>query len=261
VLELLNFHKIDAQPVNPSKPNENYTAECPFCGSLKMHINIEKQLWDCKKGSCGKFGNHLTLITELHRKWLDLTTAEMYESLSQERSGITATALQEAGFAYDTLHHRWLVPYQNGSEYLNNLGAFNPKAGFTIFKSPGLPLKLYRPMNKADADLEDTIIVFEGEWDLLALHPHIPEGYSSVSVPGALTFKQEFIPVFQGRHVILAYDKDDAGKAGIAKAVRLLNHVAESIQYLQWPEDFKFPDAGNSDKPGKDIRDLVAHLS
>jgi len=249
--ELLDFHRIEINPAT----NNQHLGECPFCNKLKLYVNLEKQLWDCK--TCGVEGNQFTLLTLLHKHYLGKTTEYDYYQLAKKRNGIQADTFRMAGFAWDSVNNRWLVPYQNGSEFLNNLGAINPSRGFKIFKSPGLPLKLYRPFHTKE--LASTVVVTEGEWDLLAIYPHLPSGYSVVSIPGAMSFKQEFIPLFRNKNVILLYDKDDAGRAGIAKAVRLLNPIAESIKFLAWPEDYEFPSAEDPNKEGKDLRDLVAH--
>ena len=255
MLELLNFHKIEVHPVTPSNPDEKYKGDCPFCDSDRFHVNIQKQMWDCKK--CGKEGNQYTMLTQIYEQCE--ANSDDYEKLATQRRGILPATLEDAGFVWDNLNSRWLVPYQNGSEFLNNLGAFRPEYGFKIFKSPGMPLKLYRPFDKKD--FKDTVVIVEGEWDLLAIKPFLPREYSVTAVPGAMTFKEEFIPNFRGKHVILCYDKDDSGKAGIAKAVRLLNPVAESIKFLQWPDDFHFRSADDPNEDGKDLRDLVTHLS
>jgi len=257
MLDLLNFHKIEVLPTRPSSPNEQYKGTCPFCGSEKFFVNVSKQAWDCKP--CAVAGNQYTLLTMLHDRSLQKTTDAHLQGLCSKRKGITSASLKAAQFAWDDSNRRWLVPYQNGSEFLNNLGAFKPDIGFRIFKSPGMALKLYRPTNPKT--LEENVIIVEGEWDLLAFLPHLPEGYSIVAVPGAMTFKPEFIPAFQDRYVHLVYDRDDAGKSGISKAVRLLGPVAKGINYLQWPDEFHFPSADDSTKPGKDVRDLVSHLS
>lgn len=255
MLELLQFHRIEVNPVSSSQPQGQQQGECPFCEKSKFFVNPEKQLWDCK--TCGKEGNQFTLLTELHRKALNDTTDKNYEDLVSQRKGLTTDALAGAQFAWDSVHSRWLVPYQNGSEFLNNLGSFIPNRGFRIYKSPGLPLKLYRPFDTKD--FQQTIVVTEGEWDLLAIQPHLPSGCSVVGIPGAMSFKQEYLNYFKNKDVILLYDKDDAGKAGIAKAIRLLNPVANSLKFLAWPEDYEFPSADDPNKEGKDLRDLVAH--
>lgn len=254
MLDLLRFHGVE---VPDNSKNGQHVCTCPFtdCGSPKFHVNAERQLWDCKK--CGREGNQYTFLTMLHEHHLEDTTEDNYEALAKQRPGITVDSLMAAKFAYDG--DRWMVPYQNGSEFLNNLGAFRPDYGFRIFKTPGLPLKLYRPTNPKD--LPEKVVIVEGEWDLLAIIPHLPPDHGVVAVPGALTFKEEFIPNFRGKRVILLYDRDDSGKKGIAKATRMLNNVAESIQFLAWPEDLEFHDANDKDKQGKDIRDLVVSLT
>ena len=218
--------------------------------------NSQKETWDCK--TCGKAGNQYTFITMLHEMYLANTTDADYIKLASQRKGIKESSIRDAGWAWDASNHRWLVPYANGSPFLNNLGAFNPQYGYKIFKSPGMPIKLYRPFDKTS--LKDNVIILEGEWDLLAIKPFVPDEYSLVAVPGSMTFKPEFIQLFENKRVMLLYDKDDSGKTGTAKAIRLLSNVSKSISVFNWPEDFNFPSCDKSNEPGKDIRDLVHHL-
>ena len=72
-----------------------------------------------------------------------------------------------------------------------------------------------------------------------------------VGVPGAGTFKKEWVSLFESRDVILCYDNDDAGSKGTRKAIRLLSGVVSRLREFQWEE---------SDGDGRDIRDFVRTL-
>ena len=256
MLDFYDFYRVHLNPTSDLR--NQYVGDCPFCNKKEhFFVNPESGMFDCKK--CGTEGNHLTFITEYHKLHLESTDDGKYQELASSRPGITAEVLRRVRFAWDSANNRWLVPYQNGSEFLNNLGVFVPSQGFRIFKGPGLPLKLYRPIHTKT--FTDNIVVCEGEWDLLALLPILEEmapDYSLCSVPGSNSFKDEYVSLFHTKNVHLMYDKDEAGKKGIAKAVRKLEGVASSIKFLKWDTEEDFNDA-NGESGGKDIRDFICH--
>jgi ribosomal protein L37AE/L43A len=218
-----------------------HVGNCPFCMDPDhFYVNVDKGVYDCKK--CGASGNQYTLMTELSKLYLQDTPKSLYEELATGRPGVLAGTLKEAGVCHDG--ERWWIPYWNGSPFVGNMGYITPH-GYRIFKMPGLPLKLYRPFDRQE--FKEQVVICEGEWDVLALKGVLPEGISICGMPGASTFKDEWIPYFQGKRVTLLYDKDDAGQQGTVKAVRKLVPVAHSVEYIKWPEEFA----------GKDVRDAV----
>jgi 5S rRNA maturation endonuclease (ribonuclease M5)/ribosomal protein L37AE/L43A len=256
VIDFFDYYGVFLSPASEMSKDQ-YKGDCPFCGKEKhFYVDPTKGLFDCKK--CGAEGNNLTFITDLHKMYLETTKDEDYLNLASLRPGVTADALKSAEFALDRDSGTWYVPYQNGSKYLNNLGKFNPDNGFRIYKGPGLGLKLYRPFDKKS--FQETVVICEGEWDLLSIYSHMKEcepNFSICAVPGSNTFKDEYLENFKGKNVILMYDKDDAGKKGIAKVSRKLNDVAASIRFLKWDTDEKFSSAEGEEDLGKDLRDFV----
>ncbi len=234
--------------------------DCILCGEEKhFFYNPTNGLFDCKK--CSASGNNYSFITQLHKYHLENTPDEKYQELAASRYGINDYILKEAGFAWDPDGNRWLVPYYGSGPCLTNLGAFRPNVGYRIFKGPGMALGLYRPFYRDH--FTDNIIITEGEWDQLALHPLLKqasEEWSITSVPGSNVFKPEFVDEFRGKNVYLLYDKDDPGKKGIMKAGKMLTGSAASVNYMAFPDELHFQDCGNPKKPGKDIRDLIVHL-
>ena len=227
--------------IHVTERSGQHVGNCPFClDQDHFYVDLDKGVYDCKK--CGASGNQYTLMTELAKAYLLDTPKSAYEDLAQGRPGITPETLRQAGLCFDG--DRWWIPYQNGSPFVGNMGYLSSH-GYRIFKLPGLPLKLYRPFDRQD--FKETVVICEGEWDVLALKGVLPEGISVCGMPGASTFKDEWIPYYQGKRVILLYDKDDAGQQGTVKACRKLVPVAHSVEFIKWPEEF----------PGKDVRDAV----
>lgn len=257
MIEVYEFHGVNLEPTNSKK--SQYQGNCLFCGDEEhFFVNPKNGLFDCKK--CFVEGNPASFLTQLHAYYLEQTTEEQYSQLAELRKGITIASLQTAEFAYDSFKDRWLVPYPGNGKCLSNLGAFKPSAGFRIFKTPTMNLKIYDPLKALNdpAKSPSTILLLEGEWDLLAILPIIQEhtDWAVAASPGANVFKEEFHSLFQNKNVIVAYDKDDPGKRGVVKVYQSLMGIASSVKFLKWPND-PFPDAKGVAEEGKDIRDLI----
>jgi len=74
-------------------------------------------------------------------------------------------------------------------------------------------------------------------------------GDAVCAVPGASTFKDDWVPFFEGKKVRLCYDNDQAGNKGRAKVLKLLKGVASEIESVEWDNDLP---------PGYDIRDFIS---
>lgn len=107
--------------------------------------------------------------------------------------------------------------------------------------------QLYNPARKGER-----VYICEGEWDGMALQwllCTLGEKGVVVAMPGANTFKREWVPSFLDREVYTLYDHDEAGEAGELLALERLTGTAKKIYWLHWPESLplKF-----------DVRDFVS---
>lgn len=89
-------------------------------------------------------------------------------------------------------------------------------------------------------------IITEGESDAIAtmdalLHSGMPEEEfpAIVSINGVKIFNPERAEYFRGKHVLLAFDADETGEEGKAKATGLLAGIAASVQALTLPHGKK----------------------
>lgn len=89
-------------------------------------------------------------------------------------------------------------------------------------------------------------IITEGETDAIAamdaiLHSGMPEKEfpAIVSINGVKSFNPERAEYFRGKHVLLAFDADEAGEEGKAKATGLLAGIAASVHALTLPNGKK----------------------
>jgi twinkle protein len=86
-------------------------------------------------------------------------------------------------------------------------------------------------------DMARTIYLCEGETDAISL---IDAGLESdgqtiaVALPSASTFNESWSQLFQGKHVILAFDADRAGEEATRRVSSLLYRHATSLKQLNW---------------------------
>ena len=107
-------------------------------------------------------------------------------------------------------------------------------------------------LNKYDPQYK-RIYICEGEWDTMALDMlagELGKKYNIVGVPGASTFKPEWLELFRDKEVVSLYDNDEAGEKGEVNAQKRLAGIAESMWFVHWPVDAP---------TGFDVRDWIRY--
>jgi DNA primase len=86
-------------------------------------------------------------------------------------------------------------------------------------------------------DSPPEVFVCEGVIDCLTL---MARGFPAVGVPGAQRFRAEWVRLFDGvSEVIVAFDNDDAGRAGSMRVARAFAKDGRTVKALQLPEGVK----------------------
>jgi hypothetical protein len=226
-----------------------YVGDCPLCmkGS-HFYVNKATGQWDCK--ICGETGNVFTFLGKIAQLTHEDTSNESFEKLSNER-GLPVAALRAWRLGWDGAH--WLLPAVSGKKTTRDIRRYDPKTG-KVMSTSGCHNQLYGEYKARQLSAGGTLWLCEGEWDTIAWSYVLGQcGYEdqrAVGAPGATIFKDEWVEIFKDRQVILCYDHDDAGRAGMKKAFEKLKGVATSLQILQWP----------ADRPeGYDVRDFYKH--
>lgn len=222
--------------------------DCPFCYRKEhFYVNRKTAQWDCK--SCGKKGNMEQFLSEYARLNFTETEDTDYEPLAKA-TGLPKRVFRNWSVGWDGEY--FLLHDRHSKKIVKNITRFDSRGKF---KGPlwGLPVQLYGTY-KAGAEGVRTVWIAEGHKDCWTLSwlLHNSSKEFAVGVPGAMTFKNDWIQLFEGRHVILCYDNDEQGKNGTRKAISLLSNVAESIKVLNWPE---------SEKDGYDVTDYYKQLN
>lgn len=231
-LEFLNKFNIDWE----KETGDHYVLNCIFCqAESRMFINKYTMGWDCKR--CGRSGGFFHLITYFFYEILTKNTnKEMLVKLANHRT-LPLQAIEESGVT--TFNDLYIFP------------AFGSKGLITDYSHAKLGEKLHSLDGSETGILNLTcleksykdrpIFICEGAYDTLALKwlfSFLNQPKYVVGVPGTGTFKKEWLPIFSDRHVVVAYDKDEAGDKGINKVANTLQGFCRSLSYIKWPIEF-----------------------
>lgn len=212
---------------------------CPFCGADdKFFTNLTNGLWDCKGKECVGFrhGNVYTFLKQVAEFQHEETSSKDFERLAGLRS-IGVQDLKDAGLGWNGTD--WLVPVRNSKGTVVDIRRWREKG--KLLSTPTCAMGLYGAELLVKHKGEAWVWVCEGEWDALALRTALRlagrKNDCVVAVPGAGTFKSEWVQLFKGKNVRLCYDADEAGDQGVDKAAKLLGKIAKKLEYLCWPEE------------------------
>ena len=229
--------------VERGKMNNQVFGDCPFCEKEgKFYLNQKTALWDCKV--CGISGNYLQFLEKISKQNSSSITEGDFNSLAKDR-GLPVTALK--GLGIGVYGKTYTLPIYNEFGKFQDLRRF--RLGKQMRASVGCNTGLWGIEKLKEAKI---VYVCEGEWDGIALRwllGFLNKPGTVVAVPGANTFKNEWVQHFNGKEVFACYDCDEAGELGDLNLHHKLKDNVKSIQHLHWSG--KLPS-------GFDIRDLIS---
>lgn len=224
--------------------NQHY-GNCVFCGNEnKFYINQENALWDCKV--CGMSGNYMKFLNRISERNQKIIKDKHYQILSSDR-GLPEIAFRKHGIG--VWGKTFSIPILDEEGRLKDLRRFRP--GKKMMASLGCSTGLWGAERLKKADKSQPVYVCEGEWDGMALYwllRSLSKAGVVVAVPGANTFKNEWVPLFEGRIVYACYDNDEAGDLGDVTIEKKLTGTARKIHHLHWSANLP---------SGFDVRDLI----
>jgi len=242
------FRQQGYYPTGTSGDRQVY-GNCIFCGKKdKFYVNTEKKTWDCKV--CNKSGGFQSWLREV----LDWSRAHFKgdpaQALSKARS-LSLKTLERAQIGYNPATRTYILPVKDiTGQKIWDLRIYKNKK---LLSTASCKTGLYG-WHKLDGT-QVNIWLCEGEWDALAMEEALKNlnrnGEAVVAVPGANTFKQEWVSLFRDMNVNVLYDNDKAGRDGSIKVYNYVKPVSRNIAFLHWSE---------KEKPGKDLRDLYMQL-
>ena len=233
--------KFNITPHHFSGDGMEAIVDCPNCNEDKhLYINRANGLWMCHHcGASGKLISYLELLLPEFQESFAGTAAI---ALSKNR-GLKIETLRDEGIGYNELTKEYLYPVYDKNGRLQNIYTCKIRNGklTKLFGLTGFSSQLFG-LNKLNSSKE--LYICEGPWDMLVLREL---GLCAVAVPGANTFKKEWVKYFPDKSVYIVYDNDKAGRNGTEKVARLLHNVADEIKYIKWSSE---------DPVGFDVRDL-----
>lgn len=264
---VISFYRVHGVHLSPNGATNQLVGVCPFCSDTGNHLYVATEeksrsggkrttpgMWECKR--CGEYGNEYSFLQLLVKR--SLKHGAPLASLSEDR-GISEATLRHEKVCRSITTSRWLIPAYNGDGKINNVYHLCTFKGKQQLRSSSAPCQqqLYRANTITDD--HDTIWICEGHWDALVwlqvlahLRPHGKQHVARakpdfenemlttnavIGVPGATTFKDQWLDLLRGRHVVLLFDNDDGGQAGLRKLIHKLEgtHVL-SLRKLVWRE-------------------------
>jgi len=219
---------------------------CPFSGKEdKFYVNIENQLWDSKSaGISGNLPAFLQYVCEENTKGL---TGSAATRIVANRS-LPLSVLKEWEVGWNG--QCYTIPVRNERGHVTDVRRWRP--GDVMKTTSGCKSGLLGAHRLKDRT-KDPVFICEGEWDAMALSwlfTVVSQPGVVVAVPGAGTFKQEWVHLFAGRNVYALYDHDNAGELGEKRVHEMLKGAATSLAFIHWPTTFP---------TGFDVRDWVVN--
>lgn len=210
--------------------NQAY-GRCPFSGrENKFYVNLDTLLWDSK--ITGLSGNLTQFFEHRHKMYRQAITPQYLGVLAANRKLPTSVfAPWELGWNGVS----YMIPVRDTKGHIQDIRAY--KLGQHCMSTPGCHSGLLGCHEMVKRTTEP-IFVCEGEWDGMALSwllRKLELPGVVVSVPGAATFKQEWVPWFAQRTVFACYDNDGAGENGEQVLKKRLEGTAKAIWYCHWP--------------------------
>ena len=230
---------------NSTRGDEHYGL-CPFTGKEdKFYVNEKTMLWDSKTAGIG--GDIPRFLHEISKQNVEQSTAAINRRLSSHRN-LPVEAFKFWHTGWDGRRYTWPVRnikgvvqdirhYQLGKQMMSTSGCSTGLMGAEwLTKKP-----------------KDPVYLCEGEWDAIAMRwllTKLKRPGVVLCVPGVGTFKQEWVPWFNGRTVHVLYDADEAGENGDLLVQKRLGEVSKKITYTHWP---------SSVDRGFDVRDWIIY--
>lgn len=248
---------LDHLGVPYSDNTDDYTTDCPFCGkenklSMSKQDGHVYQCWSCKES-----GNAITFMRHWYSSLPELTKAQAVK-FCQKKTGVDMHVLRREGVRCeetDTDSLYWF-PVHNREGNIIALHKYVLSTNIAYASPKPWNCSVLGLANMAD---EDTVWIAEGHADYLILR-HLKNKHSArFDVLGSCgsSFSGNYLHLLEGKHVVLLFDNDDAGRSGIksvAKRIKASGHSVASLKHIDWS---RMVLSSFSEIPEKfDLRDL-----
>ena len=178
----------------------------------------------------------------LVEEWHDRLMSDLQKrSYLTNKRGISMRTLREYQIGWDG--DRYTIPVRNAYRYVVNVRRYDPNG-----QAVGKMISYHRILEDGTSfsgwgsnrlypasslELEDTIVIQEGEWDtLLQLSKGIP---AITPTAGAGSWSKDWTSLFDGKKVYICFDVDQAGLQGASNTADKLYGTASEVYIIRLP--------------------------
>jgi len=242
-LQVFEAHGVDFT----GESGDERIGTCPFTGKAnKFYVNRKTGLWDAKAaGLSGNTTKFLSLMAEFYHEAL---TPERLQALADDRQ-LPVTAFKSFLIGWDAGTKSYTLPVRDPRGRVEDIRRWKP--GGRMLSTAGCAVGLLGA-HLLDKQAGDPVYLCEGEWDGIAMTLLLAKAKQPgvvLAVPGAGTFKQEWVPWVTGRRIHTLYDHDEAGESGELTIQKRLPG-SDHLTFVHWPEELP---------TGFDTRDWIVY--
>lgn len=199
------FHGID---LSRSEGEDEAIGECPFCGKIKLSVNVATGQWHCKV--CDSSGNAVSFLQKL---WTESETSEEeLHPLAEERSILDASTLHRWGVRKSLVSGEWILPGWGTTGKLTQLYRWVPLASGKSVMLPTPKVETEQEHGLFGLNLFDKkkkrVRICEGPWDGMSWWELEGKRVNVIAVPGCNVFLPSWASILDGKEVSLCYDND-----------------------------------------------------
>lgn len=232
-----------------SMSSDQWCGTCPWDEKPdKFYVNPKTGQWDHKM--TGERGNVITFLGAAAEFYKAQMTPKLLRKLSKDR-GLPVEAFKGLDLGWDGKNY--MLPVYGPKGTVRDIRRWSPKIR-RVMSTKGCKTQLYGLDRLAKAKSGSVVWICEGEWDRVAMRWFLRalgrKRDIVVSVPGATTFKEEWVKFFQGHDVIDVHDNDEAGDKGATRVREIFFKAGQKLRYLNWPDHWQ---------DGWDVRDYVSY--
>lgn len=217
---------------------------CPFSDREdKFYINRKTLLWDSK--TAGVSGNVHDFLRLMAARYVLKLDDEKVRALAVHR-GLPTHAFLNIGLGWNG--RDYTIPVRDINGRVVDIRMY--RLGGSVISTKGANVGLLGAEHLGK-HREWPIFVCEGEWDWVALRWLFKKNNvqgTVVAVPGAGTFKPDWVLWLSGRTIHTLYDKDEAGEKGEHLVLKRLQSRVQRLTFTHWPDELR---------DGFDVRDWV----
>lgn len=229
-----------------SESGDQAIGSCPFTDRAdKFYVNKKTLLWDSKTG--GQSGNVHDFLRLTAERYETALTTETLTKLARDRK-LPSDAFKGWGLGWCAARRAYTIPIRDIRGRVCDIRMYT--LGQRVISTAGVEVGLLGAEDIAKHPSQP-IYICEGEWDAMALRwllRHLSHPGVVVGVPGAGTFKSDWVSWFAGRRVHTLFDHDGAGEKAEHLVSSRIKNGTQLLTFTHWP--LSLPE-------GFDVRDWI----